>query len=52
MNFIIKSAKIIDKQSKYHLQTMDILIENGVISEIKEKIENPKSKIQNRNTPR
>lgn len=42
MNFIIKSAKIIDKQSKYHLQTVDILIENGVISEIKEKIEHPK----------
>jgi dihydroorotase len=38
MNFLIKSAKIIDKQSKYHQQTMDVLIENGIISSIQQNI--------------
>jgi len=34
MNLLLKSAKIIDKQSKYHLKTVDIYIENGIIKSI------------------
>ena len=42
MNLLIKSAKIIDQNSKYHLKKRDILIENGVIIKISTKIENDK----------
>ncbi|NQW37415.1 MAG: dihydroorotase [Flavobacteriales bacterium] len=34
MNFLIKQAKIIDKESKNHLKKMDIFIENGIIKSI------------------
>ena len=34
MNLLIKAAKLIDEQSKYHLKVVDILIENGKISQI------------------
>lgn len=34
MKILIKEAKIIDPSSKYHLQSMDILIENGLITKI------------------
>ena len=34
MQILIRSAKIIDPSSSYHLQSMDILIEDGVIKEI------------------
>jgi dihydroorotase len=42
MNLLIKSAKIIDQNSKHHLKKCDILIENGVIIKISTKIENDK----------
>jgi len=34
MNILLKNAKIIDKQNKYHLKRMDIYIENGFIKSI------------------
>tara|TARA_B100001109_G_scaffold253811_1_gene252205 strand:- start:708 stop:1973 length:1266 start_codon:yes stop_codon:yes gene_type:complete len=34
MNLLIKAAKLIDEQSKYHLKVVDILIEKGKISQI------------------
>ncbi|WP_117883020.1 dihydroorotase [Aureibaculum luteum] len=40
MNLLIKSAKIIDRQSPFHLKTQDVLIENGKISEISNIIKN------------
>lgn len=40
MNFLIKSATILDQSSPYHNNTKDILIENGVISKIDNAIEN------------
>ena len=40
MNFLIKSATILDQSSSYHNSTKDILIENGVISKIDNAIEN------------
>ncbi|WP_298511553.1 dihydroorotase family protein [uncultured Kordia sp.] len=40
MNLIIKSATIIDAASEHHLATKDILIENGVITQIATSIEN------------
>lgn len=43
MNILIKSARIIDKQSKFHLKTRDILIENGKISNIASSISNDKN---------
>ncbi len=42
MNVLIKSAKIVDKNSSYHQQTKDVLIENGIITKIAGKISNPK----------
>ena len=39
MSTLIKQAVIIDSQSKHHLKKMDILIERGVITEIKPKIQ-------------
>ena len=41
MNVLIKSAKIIDKNSSFHQQTKDVLIENGIITKIENKISNP-----------
>lgn len=38
MNILIKDAKIISNRSSYHLKSMDILIEGGVITEIKKNI--------------
>lgn len=43
MNVLIKSAKIIDKESPFNSKTQDILIENGKITNIASKIANPKS---------
>lgn len=38
MKALISSAKIIDPKGQYHQQTKDILIENGVITRIEDKI--------------
>jgi len=38
MNILLKSAKIIDKTSPFHLKTKDILIEKGIITQIKKSI--------------
>ncbi len=44
MNLLIKSAKIIDSNSKYHTKTMDVLIRNGRIEKIAKSIKScPKS---------
>ncbi len=46
MNILIKSAVIVDQNSKYHLKKRDVLIEKGIITKIAIKIdESPKSKI-------
>ncbi len=42
MNVLIKSAKIIDKNSSFHQLTKDVLIENGIITKIANKISNPR----------
>ena len=42
MNILIRSAKIIDTESPFHLKTQDILIENGKFSNIASKIKNMK----------
>ena len=42
MNILIKSAKIIDSNSPFHNKKMDILIERGIITEIKSTIKNAK----------
>ena len=39
-NVILKQAKIIDPSSPFHLQTMDIKIENGTITAIEKEITN------------
>lgn len=39
MKVLLKSAKIVDQKSKYHLKKRDILIEKGIIIEISNKIE-------------
>jgi dihydroorotase len=39
MKILLKSAKIFDKNSSFHLQKKDILIENGWITNISDKIE-------------
>jgi dihydroorotase len=43
MNILIKSAKIVDINSKFNGKTLDILIEKGVIKQIKKSIELPKN---------
>ena len=43
MNALIKSAKIIEASNPYHNKTVDILIENGLISKISPFIENSKN---------
>ena len=40
MNVLLKSVTIIDSKSDFHNQTVDILIEKGVISQISNRIEN------------
>ena len=42
MNLLIKSATIIDSKSPFHDKTQDILIENGIITKIADRINNPK----------
>jgi dihydroorotase len=46
MNVIIKQATIIDPQSLYHLQTVDIKITNGIIEAIDKSITNNTNKLQ------
>ena len=41
MNILIKSAKIVDKNSTFNNQTVDILIEDGRISKIGSTLDNP-----------
>lgn len=41
MNILLRSAKIIDSNSKFHNQKMDILIKNGIISDIGKKLTLP-----------
>jgi len=43
MNILLRSARIIDSNSKYHNQKMDILIKNGTISDIAKKLELPEN---------
>ncbi|NIK91925.1 dihydroorotase [Mangrovimonas sp. CR14] len=43
MNALIKSAKIIDPKSDFHNQTVDILIEEGLITQISNDIKNNKN---------
>ncbi len=45
MKLLLKSVTIIDTQSKYHGKTVDVLIENGKISEISKQITDDKAKI-------
>ncbi|MDY7395606.1 dihydroorotase [Aureibaculum sp. 2210JD6-5] len=42
MDLLIKSAKIIDKNSPFHLKTQDVLIEKGKVSTIASNIKNTK----------
>lgn len=41
MNILLKSAKIIDKNSSFHHQTKDLLIEDGIITTISDNITKP-----------
>ncbi|NRA93323.1 MAG: dihydroorotase, partial [Psychroserpens sp.] len=43
MNVLLKSATVVDPKSDFHNQTVDILIEKGVISKISKRISNPKN---------
>ena len=45
MNVLIKQAKVICPQSSFHHKTVDILIENGNITQIKKSISHPDVKI-------
>ena len=38
MNVLIKSATIVDTKSDFHNQTLDVLIEKGVITQISKSI--------------
>ena len=40
MNILIKSATIIDSKSEFHNQTLDILVEKGIIKRIEKSIKN------------
>jgi len=44
MKILLKSATIVDPQSKYHLKKRDLLIENGAITKIASKIDVAKIK--------
>ena len=43
MNVLIKSATVVDSKSDYHNQTIDILIEKGIIAQIGKDLKNPKN---------
>ncbi|WP_047546058.1 dihydroorotase [Psychroserpens sp. Hel_I_66] len=43
MNVLVKSATIVDPKSDFHNQTVDVLIEKGLISQISKQIDNPKN---------
>lgn len=43
MNVLLRSARIIDKNSRYHNRIVDILIKNGIIAEIGKKLDLPKN---------
>lgn len=43
MNVLLRSARIIDNKSKFHMKKMDILIKNGVISNIAKHIDPPRN---------
>ena len=43
MNTLLKSVTIVDKTSDFHNSKVDILIENGIISNIDFNIINPKN---------
>ena len=43
MNVLIKSATVLDSSSEFHNQTVDILIEKGVITNIAAQLDNPKN---------
>ena len=45
MNVLVKSATIVDPKSDFHNQTVDLLIEKGMISQISKRIQNPKNLI-------
>jgi dihydroorotase len=45
MKILIKSAKIIDSQSPFHQQIKDILVENGIITDIADNINLPKIQV-------
>ncbi len=45
MNILIKSAKIVDPNSKYHLKTMDVLVENGLVKKIAKSISEKVEKV-------
>lgn len=50
MKFLLKQAIIFDKNSPFHLQKKDILVENGMISQIEDHIEaNDLPSIESRN---
>ena len=46
MNSLIKSATIIDKNSEFHNKSVDILIKNGIISDIAGNIKNSKTTLK------
>ncbi len=41
MNILLKSARIIHPQSEYHRNSLDILIKDGIISEIADTVSPP-----------
>jgi dihydroorotase len=41
MNFLLKAATVIDPKSSFHRKTVDILIENGIITDINTTIKAP-----------
>ena len=49
MDALIKSAKIISPKSSFHLQTKDILIENGLITKIGDNLNGPEHVIEGNN---
>lgn len=48
-SILIKSAKILDTESSYHLQTKDLLIDKGIITKIEDSIETADQIIQKKN---
>jgi dihydroorotase len=47
MKILLKSVKIIDKDSAYHLKKLDVLIEDGIIKEIKKELQVQADKVIN-----